>query len=58
MYRKLSLMSCAFILAACQQQPLQPQASIQTPTTPQGIPTPEGVVVIPYQLEEIKRQQH
>lgn len=42
-------------IVACQSLP-EPPAPQPVPEKPKTVPTPEGVVIRPYEREEIKRQ--
>ena len=53
----LSLCGCAvFALIACQSA-VEVTPVVAPVAQPQGIPTPEGVVVIPYEHPDIQRQR-
>ena len=61
MFRITCITVCLITLVGCQSQPLkpmvQPKTISQEITKPKEIQTSTGVVIKPYELEEIQRKQ-
>ena len=59
MKRNMFVIGCTTLLlfgTGCQPAPQAIVTPAPTPVKPQGIPTPEGVTVTPYEHPEIQRQ--